>query len=138
MASVDNPSGTMRREDVIDLTVRDVMIPRPKTLPADSRVSEARELLEHRGVRTILLAEDGAFRGAIEREGLPASAADDEPASRYADLEPPSVTPGTPMTEAIELLERTREPRLIVLDDDGVTLLGLVCAKPGTMTFCVR
>jgi CBS domain-containing protein len=138
MAKVDNPSGTMRREDVIDLTVAEVMIPRPKTLPADSPVSEVRELLVHRGVRTVLLAENGEFRGAIERDGLPASAADDEPAVRYADLEPPSVTPDTPMTEAIELLERAREPRLIVLDNDGVALLGLVCAKPDATTFCVR
>ena len=92
----------------------------------------------HRGVRTVLLAENGEFRGAIERDGLPASAADDEPAAKYADLEPPNVTPETPMTEAIELLERAREPRLIVLDDDGVALLGLVCAKPGATTFCVR
>ncbi|HUK95566.1 MAG TPA: CBS domain-containing protein [Gaiellaceae bacterium] len=138
MAGIENPSGTMRREDVIDLTVGDVMIPRPKTLPADSSVADVRELLEHRGVRTILLAEDGDFRGAIERGGLPANADDDEPAAGYADLDPPSVTPETPMTDAIELLERAREPRLIVLDEEGVALLGLVCAKPGAKTFCVR
>lgn len=129
----------MLREDVIDLTAGDIMIPRPKTLPADSVVSDVRALFDaHAGVKTIILAEDGVFRGAIDRHGLPAEAADDEPASYYADHQPNVVTPGTPMREAIPLLEGSREPRLIVLDEDGAVLLGLVCAKPGAKTFCVR
>jgi len=133
----ENPSRTLSRETVLALTVGEVMIPRPKTLSPDARVSEVRALLERRGVRTVLLAEGGAFRGAIDRGGLLADAADDEPASRYAELEPVSVTPETPMTKAIELLASSSEPRLIVLDRDGVTLRGLVCSKPGGATFCV-
>jgi CBS domain-containing protein len=129
----------MRREDVVDLTVADIMIPRPKTLPADSLVSDVRALLDgHGGVKTVILAEDGVFRGAIDRNALPADAPDHEPALWYADHQPNIVTPGTPMREAIPLLEGSREPRLIVLDEDGSALLGLVCAKPGAKTFCVR
>jgi len=129
----------MTREDVIGLKVADIMIPRPKTLPADSLVSDVRALLDqHAGVKTVLLAEDGVFRGAIDRHALPAEATDHEPASWYADHQPNVVTPGTPMLEAIPLLEGSREPRLIVLDEDGSALLGLVCAKPGAKTFCVR
>jgi CBS domain-containing protein len=129
----------MTREDVIDLKVEDIMIPRPKTLPADSLVSDVRALLEdHAGVKTVILTEDGVFRGAIDRHALPAEAAGHEPASWYADHQPNIVTPGTPMMEAIPLLEGLREPRLIVLDEDGSALLGLVCAKPGATTFCVR
>jgi CBS domain-containing protein len=137
MAQFENPTGTLRRDEAVGLTVGDVMIPRPKTLAADARVGDVRRLLESRGVRTVLLAEDGAFRGAIERAALPGDAGDDEPAAAYADLEPLTVTPDMPMFEAIALLESSREPRLIVLDADGETLLGLVCAKPGATTFCV-
>jgi CBS domain-containing protein len=133
----ENPSRTLSRETVLALTVGEVMIPRPKTLSPDARVGEVRALFERRGVRTVLLAEEGRFLGAIDRGGLPADADDDEPASRYADVEPVSVTPETPMAEAIELLANGSEPRLIVLDRDGVTLRGLVCSKPGGASFCV-
>ncbi|HTZ07353.1 MAG TPA: CBS domain-containing protein [Gaiellaceae bacterium] len=137
MTQPENPTGTLRREEVVGLTVGDVMIPRPKTLGPDAHVGEVRALFARRGVRTVLLAEGGAFRGAIDRAGLPESAADDEPASAYADLEPVSARPEMPMSEAIALLESSREPRLVVLDADGVTLRGLICAKPGAATFCV-
>ena len=138
MAQSESPTGTLRREEAVGLTVGDVMIPRPKTLPAEAPVGDVRRLLESRGVRTVLLAdEDGRFRGAIERAGLPETAADDEPAAAHADREPLTVTPDMPMFEAIALLESSREPRLIVLDTDGETLVGLVCAKPGAATFCV-
>jgi hypothetical protein len=44
------------------------------------------------------------------------------------------------MSEAVSLLEGRDEPRLVVLDEDGVTLRGLLCAKDttGAAGFCVR
>lgn len=114
------------------------MIARPKTVPPQTLVGEVRRLLARPNVRTMLFADDGAFLGAIERDGLPAEAADDEPAIRYADLRPLTVTPATPMSEAISLLKDRAEPRLIVLDDDGVTLRGLVCVNASATGFCVR
>jgi CBS domain-containing protein len=120
------------------MLVGDVMIARPKTVPPQTLVGEVRRLLARPNVRTMLFADDGAFRGAIERDGLPAEAADDEPAIRYADLRPLTVTPATPMSEAISLLKDRAEPRLIVLDDDGVTLRGLVCVNASATGFCVR
>ena len=60
------------------MLVGDVMIPNPKTLPASAVVGDVRGVFEKKNVRTVLLAEDGVFRGAIERDGLPATATDDE------------------------------------------------------------
>ena len=48
------------------------------------------------------------------------------------------MTPATPLTEAVELLDRNREPRLVVLDEDGQTLRGLLCFNQSSASFCVR
>jgi len=128
----------MASEDAVVLTVGEVMISRPKTQPADTLVGDVRRAFEQPSVRTVLLADDGVFRGAIEREHVPADAADGEPAINYADTEPVTATPTTPIPEAIKLLEDQAEPRLIVLDEDGATLVGLLCFNRGSDEFCVR
>jgi CBS domain-containing protein len=130
--------GTLTREQAVDMLVGDVMIANPKTLPASALVGDVRGIFERKNVRTVLLADDGMFRGAIERGGLPDSAADDEPAVQFADAESLSTTPGTPMREALALLDGRDEPRLVVLDEDGVTLRGLLCADTAGTGFCVR
>jgi hypothetical protein len=42
------------------------------------------------------------------------------------------------MRDAVALLEGRDEPRLVVLDEDGVTLRGLLCGNPTATGFCVR
>jgi CBS domain-containing protein len=112
------------------------MISNPKALPPTASVGDVRAVFEKKNVRTVLLADDGRFCGAIEREGLPGTAAADEPAVRYADAEPLSTTPSTPMTEVLPLLDGREEPRLVVLDEDGLTLRGLLCADSSGSGFC--
>jgi CBS domain-containing protein len=135
-------SGTRRIsfDEAIDQTVGEVMITRPKTLPSNARVADVRQAFERSSHRTVLLADGGRFAGAIERDALPADASDAAPASAFVEFEPLSVTPDTPMSEAVSLLEGRDEPRLVVLDEDGVTLRGLLCAKDttGAAGFCVR
>jgi CBS domain-containing protein len=132
-------SGSIAREDALQLTVGEVMIADPKTPPGDATVGDVRRAFERPNVRTMLLADGDVFRGAIERERVPDGAGDDEPAVRYADTSPIAVTPATAMTDAVALLEqRGGEPRLIVVDDDGVTLRGLICVNSRATGFCVR
>ena len=128
----------MASHEATELTVGEVMIARPKTQPGDALVGDVRRAFEQPSVRTVLLADDGVFRGAIERDDVPADAADGEPAITYADTEPVTATPATPVPEAIKLLEDQPEPRLIVLDEDGATLRGLLCFNRGSDEFCVR
>jgi CBS domain-containing protein len=132
-------TGRMASDEAAVLTVGEVMISRPKTMPADARVADARRAFENPSVRTVLLAgEDGTFRGAVERDAVPAGAPDDEQAVAYADTDPVTTTPDTPIPEAIKLLDSRGEPRLIVLDEDGSTLVGLLCFNRGSSEFCVR
>ena len=130
--------GSLTREQAAGMLVGEVMIANPKTLPASALVGDVRSVFEKRTVRTVLLAEDRVFRGAIERDGIPGTAADDEPALRFADAEPLSTTPGTPMRDVLALLDGRDEPRLVVLDDDGLTLRGLLCADTAGTGFCIR
>ncbi len=135
MAGMD---GTLSRERASGMLVAEVMIANPKTLPAGALVGDVRRVFEKKNVRTVLLAEGAAFRGAIERDRLPSGAADDDPVLPFAEAEPLSTTPDTPMHEALALLDGRQEPRLVVLDEDGVTLRGLLCADSAGTGFCVR
>jgi CBS domain-containing protein len=128
--------GTLSREQATAMLVGEVMISRPKTLPATALVGDVRGVFEKKNVRTVLLVDGQAFRGAIERDGLPSAASDEEPAVGYADPEPLSTTPDTPMHEVLSLLDGREEPRLVVLDEDGSTLRGLLCADSSGTGFC--
>jgi CBS domain-containing protein len=128
----------MASDEAVVLTVGEVMIAKPKTQPGDALVADVRRAFEKSSVRTVLLADDGVFRGAIERDSLPEDAPADGLAARYADTEPVTATPAMPISEAIELLDDQPEPRLIVLDEDGATLRGLLCFNRGSSEFCVR
>jgi CBS domain-containing protein len=134
----DRMGGRVLLRDAVELTVGEVMISRPKTLSSDASVREVRRAFELPSQRTELLVDGERFVGAIEREGLPVDAGDDEPAGRYVESRPLTVTPEMLMADAVELLERRGEPRLIVLDPDGATLRGLLCATGDKTGFCVR
>jgi CBS domain-containing protein len=131
-------SGTVAREDALTMAVGEVMIRAPKTLPADTSVGEVRRLFERPSIRTVLLTAGNAFAGAIERDGLPPDASDSAPARSYVQPEAATATPRMPVSEAVKLLDGRGEPRLVVLDEDGVTLAGLLCVNTTGTGFCVR
>lgn len=135
MALVD---GSLSRQQAVDMLVGEVMISRPKTLPASALVGDVRSVFEKKNVRTVLLVDGDVFHGAIERDAVPRAVGDEEPAIRFADAEPLTTTPDTPMREALSLLDGREEPRLVVLDEDGVTLRGLLCADSAGTGFCRR
>jgi CBS domain-containing protein len=131
-------SGTLDNAEALTMAVGEVMIRAPKTLPGDASVGEVRRMFEKPSIRTVLLTDGRAFAGAIERDGFAAEAPDDAPARSYVQPESATATPGMPMSEAVKLLDGRDEPRLVVLDDDGVTLAGLLCVNSTATGFCVR
>lgn len=131
-------SGTVTREEAIGLTVGEVMVRSPKTLPSDATVADVRRVFEKPDVRTVLLADGDRFGGLIERDRLPGDAPDGALAKVYLDPAPATATPGTPMPDAIDLIAARGEPRLVVLDEDGITLRGLLCGNVTATGFCVR
>jgi CBS domain-containing protein len=131
-------SRTVTREDALEQTVGEVMIHSPKTLPSDASVADVRRVFEKPNVRTVLLADGGRFAGLVERDGLPADAPGDAPATAYLEPAPATATPQMRMSDAIKLFEARGEPRLVVLDEDGVTLRGLLCGNTTATGFCLR
>jgi CBS domain-containing protein len=136
--ATEQSSGTVSLADALALTVGEVMIQRPKTLPADALVADVRQLFARPSIRTVLLADGPRFAGVIERDGLPADASDEAPASDYVEADSLTVTPAMAISEAVKLLEGRAEPRLVVLDEDGATLRGLLCVNTNATGFCVR
>jgi CBS domain-containing protein len=124
------------RDDAADRLVRDVMVHRPKTLPADATVGDLRRQFENPRVQTALLADDGRFAGAIAPSELPDSADAAEPARAYARADIPTLAPDATMAEAMALLDERGDFRLVVLNDDGGTLAGLLCLDRRGTTFC--
>src|SRR5262245_3710890 len=98
------------------LTVADVMVRRPKTLPADVTVAEARTALEYEKVKILLLVDGTRFEATIS--GIPSEAAPDEPAVRYADAAPPLISESSSVADALEVLDHRANGRLVVVDEE--------------------
>jgi CBS domain-containing protein len=134
----DRSNRRIPRDQALDKSVGELMITHPKTFAADSDVGQVRDAFEHSSQRVVLLADDGRFCGAIERGALDPQAPADAPAAPFATTDVRSVTPSTTIADAVALLDENSEPRLIVLDDDGRTLCGLLCFNQGSASFCVE
>jgi predicted transcriptional regulator len=124
------------REAAEQLTVGEVMLSRPKTLGADASVGDLRRLFENKSVRTALLVDGDAFAGAVERENVPDTAGDAEPARTFARLDEERIRPGQRVRDVIAQLDASSEGRLVVVDDDGSTLRGLLCLSGIEGAFC--
>jgi CBS domain-containing protein len=122
------------RDDAAGRLVRDVMVHRPKTLPADATVADLRRQFENPRVQTALLADAGRFAGAIAPDELPSDAPDDAAARDYARSDVPTLAPDATMAEALALLDERGDFRLVVLE--GGSLAGLLCLDRRGTTFC--
>jgi CBS domain-containing protein len=108
------------------------MVRRPKTLPADVTVADARTAFENASVKMLLLVEGDRFRGAVT--AIPPEAALEELALTYVDESPVTVTADMPAAEALARLDHKPNGRMIVLDDER--LAGLVCLTSDGERFC--
>jgi CBS domain-containing protein len=115
------------------LLVRDVMVRRPKTLPAGATVGDLRRLFSNAHVMTALLVDGDSFAGAVDRHSVPDQAPDDSPARSLA-TSGDVIGPDLPMAEAVLQLEARGTDRLVVLD--GPNLVGLVCLTKDRDGFC--
>ena len=109
------------------------MVRRPKTLPAEATVADARKALEYERVKLLLLVDGDRFVATVS--AVPSGAEPHEPAMTYADADPPMVAGDASVGRALELLEHRPNGRLVVVDDEQ-TLLGLVCLTSDGTEFC--
>lgn len=116
--------------------VRDVMLKNPKTLPADASVGAARQFFANPKLVTALLVDGTAFAGALDRDDVPVDGEDTAPARKHAHRDVATISPGRSMQDAVAVLDEHRTNRLVVLEDDGVTLAGLLCLDLQRAGFC--
>jgi hypothetical protein len=116
-----------------DLLVRDVMVSRPKTLPAGASVGDLRRLFGNGHVMTALLIDGDAFAGAVDRHSVPSDLPDTAPARSLA-TSGDVIASDAPMASAVAQLEALGTDRLVVLD--GPNLVGLVCLTKDRAGFC--
>lgn len=124
------------RGDAAPQLVRDVMLKSPKTLSADTSVAAAREFFANPKMITALLVDGAAFAGALDRDDLPADAADTAPARPHAHRDVATISPDRCMQDALAVLDEHHTNRLVVIDDDGATLAGLLCLDLQRAGFC--
>ena len=108
------------------------MVRRPKTLPADVTVADARKAFENASVKMLLLVEGDRFRGAVT--AIPPEADPGELALTFVDESPATVTADMPAAEALARLDYKPNGRMIVLDEER--LAGLVCLTSDGERFC--
>ena len=124
------------RQVAEQLTVGEVMLARPKTLGTDATVADLRRLFENHSVRTALLVDGEAFFGTVERDDVPDTAGTGEPAKAFARFDEVRVRPDQLVRDVISQLDVSREGRLVVVDEDGSTLRGLLCLSGVEGAFC--
>jgi hypothetical protein len=125
------------REAAAKLTVGEVMLTRPKTLPTEASVADVRRLFENESVRTALLVDGPMYAGTVEREDVPGGASDSEPVRPFARIDAEDlIGPHALVRDVLERLDGTREGRLVVVGEDGTTLLGLLCRRSVDDAFC--
>jgi CBS domain-containing protein len=121
--------------DSANLTVRDLMRRRPKTLPREATVGELRRMFANPLVLDALLVDGAAFVGVVDRTDVD-NRPDDAPAEALARSSGVTISPEATSTEAMERLDRDGSWRLVVVGSDGVTLEGLLCLNAKRNGFC--
>jgi CBS domain-containing protein len=112
--------------------VREALISDPRVLAADASAREAAELLTHPHVRSVLVADGERLVGCITPEDVVRAVADglDPTETRARDLatEVATVSPDTPLEEAVHLMAERDLERLAVVE--GGKLLGVLPRSP--------
>lgn len=117
------------------LTVEDVMVTAPKTLPPTATVADARELFADDHVHMALIATRGRLLGTLVRADLTDHDDDAVPALSRSRLRGRSVALHEPAEDVRVRLIRHGLRRLAVVDDSGL-LAGLLCLKRKLTGFC--
>lgn len=115
--------------------VRDVMLGRPKTLPAGATMADLRRTFANPHVLSALLVDGPSFVGVIDR-GEFDDVPDDAPVLPLAHTAGVTIDPDATVSEAMARLDRDGTFRLVVVGPDGAKLEGLLCLDSTRTGFC--
>jgi len=115
--------------------IADLMLRKPKTLPADATVAEARAQLASGRAKMLLLVDGTEFRAALT--SIPADAHDEQPAIAFADGDTETIAPDAAGDDIIARLNANPHGRIVVLDEQR-NLQGLLCLSSDGSRLCAR
>lgn len=133
-ATCDFPQ--IQRSEAHPKLVRDVMLSTPKTLDASATVAQAREFFANPKLVNAVLTDGDTFVGVLTRSDIPAILAPGAPVRQHARRHVPTTTPSRPMAEAMATLDERGLARMVVLEEDGERLAGLLCLDTQRNGFC--
>jgi len=107
-----------------------------KELQLESTAAAARSLLASRAVKVLPVLSGRRYVGAVDREMLTRTA-HDEPVGELARDLLPVATARTPAHKALAALDARGGTRLVVLEEDGATYVGIVCLRGDRNRLCV-
>ena len=116
--------------------VREVMLARPRTLPAGATVADLRRLFANPRIETALLVDRSLFVGVVDRDRLDEAQADDLPATSLARRERVTISADATVDDAMALMDEDGGRRLVVVGNDGATVEGLLCLNTRRTGFC--
>lgn len=126
----------VRASEASTRPIGEVITRRGKELRADDTVSAARQLFANESVRVVPVIDGSSYVGAVDRDTI-AGAATSATMGSVASALVPTATAATPTADALADLDRHGTRRLVVLDDDGVTYVGLVCVRSDGEQLCI-
>lgn len=126
----------LTRSDAAPKRVRDIMLATPKTLPANASVDDARAFFANPKVINAVVVDGSKFVGVLHRTDLPSLLPGNSPIRTIAKRDVPTITADRPATEAVDILDSRGATRLVVVGDDGETLVGLLCLDLQRSGFC--
>lgn len=136
MDPVTCDNAQITRQEAAPRLVRDVMLRTPKTLPGSATVDDARAFFANPKVISAVIVDGTRYVGLLDRSDMPSLLAGSTPIRTFARRSAPIITPQRTVAEATEILDDLGLARLAVVEEDGVTLAGLLCLDLKRAGFC--
>ena len=110
---------------------------RGKELQLDDTVASAHRLFTRRAVKIVPVLDGDRYIGAVDRDLLAEAPSEDTPVRIIAEGLLPLVIATMPARDALDVLDAHGGTRLVVLDEDAATYVGLVCLRGDRERLCV-
>lgn len=128
--------GSATGDEMAVRCVREVMLARPKTLPAEATVADLRRMFQNPHVETALVVDGTLLVGVVDRHEVDEAQPDEAPVRSLARRERVTIGAGATIAEAMARMDETGGRRLVVVAEDGATVEGMLCLSTDRTSFC--
>lgn len=125
------------RDEFAFLPISAAITTRGKELAVGDTVGIARRLFARHPVSVLPVLDGTAYAGVVTQGAIGDDIAAAAPVLPFASDACPTVVGSTPAPEALATLDRDGGKRLVVLDADNSTYVGLVCLRGDRTRLCV-